>query len=462
MGMANPEVASFIQNLLTQKDDDEKDSDLSSPQPFVPGKDYSNVSLPGDPNSSYKDAPNLPMVASLEPVPVDPGILPSNPPPPSPSPSAPSQATQPRTPAVVPQSTSDLVSQAISQKYGYGPGLDSDALQNAQAQARQTSALALLGEAGDQIGHSIARQQGPVDNSFYQALQKQAEAPIQNIQQLRQAKLQDVAAGMQLAANDPNSPVSRGVQDAYIRLGFPESSVRQLGANDLKDIQGPAELQAKLDAQKEMKELQLSQMKAMKDIALGQKGTDKIAAAYKDTMNDKVVSQAKAQLAQADELRGATDDATSNPVSANALAALAARYVSGGQRINRQEMEALGGGAKDLSDKLSQIVQTGQKGTLTPENAAFMRTFIDVTGKTAQQTYQNAIKDRADSYADIYGVDPQDLYRKFGVNSRTTNSPQVPNASSVSNDPKIASWAKQNGLPYDQAQAILKRRGYGG
>lgn len=318
-----------------------------------------------------------------------------------------------------------VVQQAIAKQYGFGPGLDSDAIKAAQEKSRGDMLSANLGEAGNDIASAFAAGRGSTkgpDNKFYQGLREQAQQPLQNINQMRQAKLGDMQAGNAFASNDPNSSVSKAVQNAYIKLGFPEGSLRSLAANDLKEIQSPAELSAKLQNQKDMKELGLANIKATKDLAMGSKQTDKIAGAYKDTMNDKVVSQAKGQLAQADELMSATNDATSNPVSANALSALAARYVSGGQRINRQEMEALGGGAKDISDKLNQIMQTGSKGTLTPENAAFMRKFVDVTRKTAEESFQKAVKDRADSYAKIYGLNSQDLYDKFGVNSRISGT----------------------------------------
>ena len=313
------------------------------------------------------------------------------------------------------------VRQAIAQKYGFGPNMDAAALQAAQQKQQQGNLISNLGEAGNDIASAFAAGRGstkPADNKYYQELRDQAAQPAQNIMALRQAKLGDLAASNQFSDNDPNSPVSKAVQDAYIKLGFPEDSVRQLSSADLKNIQSPAELSAKIQSQKDMKQLGLAQIQSNKDLAMNNKQTDKIASAYKDTMNDRVVSQAKGQLAQADELMSATNDATQNPVSANALAALAARYVSGGQRINRQEMEALGGGAKDVSDKLNQIMQTGSKGTLSPENAAFMQKFVSVTRQSAQQSYQSAVKDRADSYAKIYGVDPNSLYDKFGVNNR--------------------------------------------
>lgn len=315
------------------------------------------------------------------------------------------------------------VKQAIASQYGFGPGMDTAALQAAQKKQQENNYAANMGEAGNDIAAAFARGRGSnlqADNKFYQNLRDQAAQPTQNIAALRQAKLGDLAASNQFAENDPNSPASKAVQDAYIKLGFPEDSIRQLSGADLKNMQSPAELAAKLQASKDTKQMGLAQIQATKELAASNKQTDKIAAAYKDTMNDRVVSQAKGQLAQADELMSATNDATQNPVSANALSALAARYVSGGQRINRQEMEALGGGAKDISDKLNQIMQTGSKGTLSPENAAFMQRFVNVTRQTAQQGYQNAVRDRADSYSKIYGVDANDLADKFGVNSRVS------------------------------------------
>jgi len=59
-----------------------------------------------------------------------------------------------------------------------------------------------------------------------------------------------------------------------------------------------------------------------------------------------------------------------------------------------------------------------------------------------------------------HGIDPKD-YAEFASNNYQVPQ-RIANPNGVGQDPKIASWANQHQLPYSQAEAILKARGYGG
>ena len=145
--------------------------------------------------------------------------------------------------------------------------------------------------------------------------------------------------------------------------------------------------------------------------------------AYQDF--SKTVQPFKQSMEEAENLKALAQDATSNPSSANAIGVYMARYASHGSRINRQEIEALGQGEKDILGRASQIAQQGASGTLTPDNAAFAQKFIDVTSGTAKQNYLNAAKDKADEWANLNGVSPQTYYDKFGItNSRVAKQGQ--------------------------------------
>jgi hypothetical protein len=99
-------------------------------------------------------------------------------------------------------------------------------------------------------------------------------------------------------------------------------------------------------------------------------------------------------------------DATTNPISANAVAMYAARYSNGGQRLNQPEIQAFQGGSKALLDRLSQIAKTGSSGTLTPQNAAFMDKFIRVSSASAQKSAVDEAMTQAKSFRDVYGRSP--------------------------------------------------------
>lgn len=137
------------------------------------------------------------------------------------------------------------------------------------------------------------------------------------------------------------------------------------------------------------------------------KSANKDAAGLLNTIrHDDEFKKSSSQIREAESLKNVATEAVSNPAAANAMGVYAARYVSQGQRINRQEMEALGGGEKDILGRLGQIVDTASKGTLTPENAAFMAKFVDVTSKTAARNAGEAEDAFTGNYARTHSMDP--------------------------------------------------------
>jgi len=318
-----------------------------------------------------------------------------------------------------------------------------DQLKEAQEQQRENLGKIGVQRGVDQIVQGLTRGATTPDEEYYKQQIAQSGLPVQNVKDLIKGKQEELAQQRELESfvkekteNDPNSELNQNFRD-FIRNALPQVANKMRDLDSLT-IGSAGPLQKMADAymtaeghkiqreamqqyQQEKLDLQRDKLKSETD----QKNASKIAQAYDKTQSDKTVLQLKGQLAQADELQRVTADATTNPQSANALAAVAARYVSGGQRINRQEMEALGSGSKAITDKLEQIMTTGAKGTLSPENAAFMQKFIKVTRDSARQSYNDALKQRADSYSKIYGVDKSDLYDKFGVSENANNESTV-------------------------------------
>lgn len=128
-------------------------------------------------------------------------------------------------------------------------------------------------------------------------------------------------------------------------------------------------------------------------------------ASYDKLQSDGVYKKAKDQAAEANTLKGLLVDATTNPASANAAKIYAARYSTGGQRINKQEIEALGG-SKAVGAHLEQIAKTAVDGTLSPDNARFMSKFIDVTSNSINQNMEHAKSERAEDHKKIHGKYP--------------------------------------------------------
>lgn len=128
--------------------------------------------------------------------------------------------------------------------------------------------------------------------------------------------------------------------------------------------------------------------------------------AFSDLQHNKDYQKAAASLDEADSLRKNVAEAMQNPYAAKALGVYAARYATGGQRLNQMEIQALGGRSDAVLDKLNQIATTAASGTLTPENAGYMQKFIDLTAKGHEAT-KNKIEDEyMGSFARRKGMEP--------------------------------------------------------
>lgn len=180
--------------------------------------------------------------------------------------------------------------------------------------------------------------------------------------------------------------------------------------------------------------------------------TNKISA-------DKNYQKYDAQTKEAENLQNVIDSATTNPAAANAVGVYAARYASGGSRINRQEIEALGGGSKAIMDRLGQIYDTASKGTLSAENANFMKKFVDLTSKTAASAKADIEDKYTNAYARAKGIDPEDAAQVLLGRSATQkkqglidNGPQLQIPKGV--DPK--DWSQ---LSDDGKQTLIQHLG---
>lgn len=361
----------------------------------------------------------------------------------------------PTTSATFPPMTID----ASPKQYGFGEGMDDTALQNAQALAGQQKSQAGMFAGIAQLANGLSGSNKAVNEEPFQQMAGSADDQVKNVLTRRKAA-EDQQQFSQLQENeDPNSVKAYIMRQQLAplaqKVGLDPTALQNLSVSDLKSFStGPLEFAAKLKQQQQTASDNLEMRKLLMENQTSLRDENRLKQAYDSAQNDEVVKKAKGSLAEADTLLKATDDATQNPISANALAALAARYVSGGQRINRQEMEALGGGAKDVGDKLNQIVSTGRTGTLTPENAAFMKQFVAVTRGSAQTSYQDALKSRADGYSKALNIPKEKLYDLFGV----AGNGSAPSQGSSSSDQEAVTWAKSN--PTDpRAKKILQVNG---
>jgi hypothetical protein len=130
-------------------------------------------------------------------------------------------------------------------------------------------------------------------------------------------------------------------------------------------------------------------------------------ADYYKLQQDTNYKKANQQVSDAKTLSTMTDAAVNDPIVAKALALYAARYSTGGQRLNQTEIKAMGGGSQAILDRLKQIATTEAYGTLTPDNAKFIHQFIDITSQGAQNQKTQMEQDRAEAWKKVHGNYPR-------------------------------------------------------
>lgn len=341
------------------------------------------------------------------------------------------------------------VQSAIAKQYGFGSGLDTAALMAAQKTQQQNNYAANMGEAGNDLADAFARGRGgglPAgSDKFYQNLRDQAAQPVQNIMALRQAKLSDMTASNQFADNDPNSPVSKAVQDAYVRLGFPEDSVRQLSSADLKNIQSPADLAAKLQAQKDTKALGLAGINANKQIALGQKN-DKLEQDFANNLmqHNDPYKEANSAYTDADALITRVQDATTNKTSAQSLATELANFASKGKRLHTATVDAFLSPNSDLMSRINTAVSRSQTGTIPPDVANDVVNYLQSEKQAAGVQRQQAMGAAADQFKDINGSYPR-IYHPDSPPSAQAAATPTPRSAAGMHAPGSTVYVKGKG-----------------
>lgn len=232
--MANPEVYDRIKKLLGEDPDPESLSSPAAPVSINSSQDadrYKNYLASLEPMDETSDA--APAMAQPQPVP-----------------------RPVRIPATVsPSATQDLVKQAISKKYGFGEGLDDDALRSAQETARFQKLAAGIGEAGATIGTAIAGvKPNPGVGEFYEGMRKDAGQGVEDIQARRKGIIENEKLGKEQALLDPNSPQSQNLKNTLQRLypgQFKPEDLEHLAASDMDLVFKPLQLKEQIEARKQ-------------------------------------------------------------------------------------------------------------------------------------------------------------------------------------------------------------------
>lgn len=138
--------------------------------------------------------------------------------------------------------------------------------------------------------------------------------------------------------------------------------------------------------------------------------TDSLKELHKDKEYNAAltgVHKAPGLLDAVDQAEYVSDQQPGNPVARDSLATELGLYISKGQRLHQTTVEAMGLNRGSLLNRLSQIKQGLETGTLTPQNATFARNFIQNESNSSMDE-ANTIRNRyADDFAANNGRAPK-------------------------------------------------------
>lgn len=124
--------------------------------------------------------------------------------------------TDSRTTGIPNQSAQNPVTQYIQQKYGFGPGMDQQALMDAQKGAQDDTNRNNLFQAAQTVGNALSHR--PNDPSFYNNLNAQAQQPVKNIGALQDLSQANYKMSQEQESADPNSSENKAFQAFSAKL----------------------------------------------------------------------------------------------------------------------------------------------------------------------------------------------------------------------------------------------------
>lgn len=298
-------------------------------------------------------------------------------------------------------------------------------MKGAVEKANTNRLIAGISGAAGQLAASTYGATKPVDEAGFKALEDNASAPVTALQTVQGAGMKGIQEQQALMtaeqaqeASDPNSELSKRTQLIYgpilSKLGMPPQNLAGMSATDIK-----SELQQPMDTAAKIKQVE-AQQATNRETALA-----RIAAAGGTAMMGKLQTaqnqmnaegkKSQEGLAAADSLIANLDDAKTNPISFAGTQIGAARTLVQGQRLNTQELDAMGGSKEAIIDKLNQIQRQAISGTITADNYSWYKQFANTMRKAAQdenndiqlrhvkQWAQAAHKPLSDAYLDMTG-----------------------------------------------------------
>lgn len=346
---------------------------------------------------------------------------------------------------------------------------DREDMKTAQDKANTNQAIAGISRAGGLAASSTYGATRGLDEGTFKELDANANRPVAALQATQEAgkKSLDEQQHMMKAqaeqeASDPNSPLAKQLRQVYgpifKKAGLPTNSLDTMSAADIKAYaQNPLEFIEKEKVLESNKQLQLEVLKSRMATEQNNKNVGHLQTAQTGFNHD--ATKANQAMQAADDALANIQLAKSNPVAYSGTAIQMARAMAGGQRINKQELDRMGG-SQAVMDRLGQVAKEMQSGTLSDKNAQFFTEVAQSMKKAAMDDVHGIAKRHAQQYSQLSGEPLETAYQKISGTPMPQAAAPSPQGAPTGDAVQVKDPAgKIRWIPKDQVKAALANHG---
>lgn len=326
-----------------------------------------------------------------------------------------------------------------------------DALAAAQSTASGNRLIAGLARAGGTLANGYGSGNSG-DKAAYDALDQDANAPVQNVLNQQKSEDQALSQGEKIAADDPNSQQSKAVQTTIARLypgKFTPDQLSKVAASQAQDVLfKPLELDEKIQSAQNLKAQALADRSQKAKQATDDRAAKTQEAAMSHTIDQLESARGNPAVQQAEKDIYASSKVNSlanlygdpnnlNPQMVKMLVAEVGKIASGGQ-ASEAELNYIT--PNTLSGKLAGVWQQLSNSPSPANAAAFIKQYQDYANSLTKDA-QAVIKDKygriIDSRANMLGSENVDTLNKKYINrfdsasNQSGSGPKTPPGSVV-------------------------------
>lgn len=361
-----------------------------------------------------------------------------------------------------PAALNPIVAQYLQSKMDMG---------EAQQAASQNQLYAGLARAGGTLAHAISGAKGQIDDSGYNALDKNAQAPVQALKAEQEAGLEGVKTKSALqesaekeALSRVDSPETKALYDSFKRLNVrvPEGLT---GAQIISGFGKPAEFALAKFKEEEQRKTKVAEAKEKAGSASDRQTNTLAGTLRKEYIGLPVTKQTQDVSAAIQRVR----QAASNPSPAGDLALIFnyMKMLDPGSTVREGEF-ANAQNATGVPDQIRNMYNRVKDGTRLGDDQRKDFSQQAEGQYQAQLKAQRVFDEKYQALAKNFGIDPSLITVDFSPPILQEDTKQGGGLPGVSDahaatsappfEPDVVNYAKRHGITPEQAQAIKNKR----